>query len=184
MPSPILKEPSAVWSGARLRRLNQQISAILIQMETQPGIQSAFVCDNHGELLGARGSAALERTAFDRMGCQVAQIFAAFEVCGKGCREIEFCYKRWIVLARDLGNAFLVIVGAPDIDWGLLRIAINVAAPPFQKDNELQISLRQAASSRIEMLEEKFLDAAAWRLVQTMKPPGSFPQVPASIMPR
>lgn len=172
MARPIVKEPSATWSGARLKRLNQQTAALLNQIQAVAGVQWALVCDNHGKLLGAHGSAILEREVLDSVGLRVAQVFASLEARGGKPQLIEFCFDRKSLFTRDLGNAIVIIMGVASMDMALLRIVLNIAALPFEQDSDLQGSLSEAAPSRADTLEEKSLDAAARRLAKGMRSQG------------
>lgn len=144
-----LQDLSSAWSGARLKRLNEQTAALLNQIHSIAGVQEAVVYNNHGWMLGAIAEERLERALYNQAGQYLAQVFAAFERRGHP-KDIEVHFKRKALLARDLGQAFVAIGCAPGVDWAMLRLAVNVAAAGFERDNALQESLRQVASSRLD----------------------------------
>ncbi len=177
----IAQEISSVWSGARLKLLNEQMAALLNQIHPIAGVREAVLYNNHGWMLGAvvadppadrqsrdlqrdpagpRGAApsgaedTLEKARYNQAGQYLAQVFAAFEQ-GKGRpKEIEMRFTRKELLARDLGNAFVAIGCAPEVDWAMLRLTLNVAAARFEKDTALQENLRQVAASRLDVLAD------------------------------
>ncbi len=163
MPTIIAQEPNKVWNGPALARLNQQTSALLTQIEGNPGVSGVFVCDNHGSLLAARITRTTERSKLDLAGRCLAQILAAVETRSGRVKEVELRYDAAGILVRDLGNAFEAVECAPTVNWALLRMALNVSAPPFEKDGELQKSLARIAPTRADTLEaEPDQDARRW----------------------
>ncbi len=158
----------AFWNGPRLRRLSPQLSAFFSQIEKLAGMQSACVCDNHGELLGAIGPTALDNAVYTRLGQLMCQLLAVLETQGRKPKELDLLLDHQAVLVRDLGNAFVMVLCVPQLDRALLRLTLNVAALPFEKDADLQGLLREAAPLRRDVLTENALDAAAWELVQRM----------------
>lgn len=159
----IAQEISSVWSGARLKLLNEQTAALLNQIHPLAGVQEAVLYNNHGWMLGAvvagpatpsGAEGSLEKALYNQAGQYLAQVFAAFEQGRGRPKEIEMRFTRKELLARDLGNAFVAIRCAPGVDWAMLRLALNVAAARFEKDNALQESLRQVAASRLDVLSE------------------------------
>ncbi len=153
MSTVIAQEANKVWSGPALARLNQQTSALLKQIEENPGVSGAFICDNHGSLLAARFSNMPERTALQQAGRWLAQILAAIESRGGRVKEVELRYDDAGFLVRDLGNAFEAVQCVPTVNWALLRMALNVSAPAFEKDAELQKGLSRVAPTRADTLE-------------------------------
>ncbi len=150
----IAQEISSVWSGARLKLLNEQMAALLNQIHPIAGVQEAVLYNNHGEVLGTIAEGHLEKALYNQAGQYLAQVFAAFEQ-GKGRpKEIEMRFTRKELLARDLGNAFVAIGCAPEVDWAMLRLTLNVAAARFEKDTALQENLRQVAASRLDALAD------------------------------
>jgi hypothetical protein len=58
-------------------------------------------------------------------------------------RETEIRFQRGIIFVRDLGNAFLGLTCGANVSWPILRMTLNVAASPFEKDQALQKLLAQ-----------------------------------------
>lgn len=165
----ITPQPSKNWNGGTLARLLQQTGAVLKQVEAIPGVKSALVCDNHGALLAAWMAEVLERSALEEAGLYVAQVLAGLEVHGDKPKEMEIHFERASILARDLGNAFEAIWCAPTANAAMLRMAMNVAAAPFEKDGELQNALRNAAPARTDTLGDDHLDAETQRWARRMR---------------
>lgn len=135
----IPQEFTPEWGGALLAQLNKRAEALLREMEKVPGVQSAFVCDLRGNALVLWYTVPITRETASRVGGCVANVWTAFP--GHTFEEIEMRFDdRW-VYARTLGNAFLVVVCAREVNRALLRMTCNVAAAPFQADKELQRNL-------------------------------------------
>jgi hypothetical protein len=164
----IAQEVNKVWSGPALARLNQQTGALLKQIEENPGVSGAFVCDNHGSLLAARFSSTPERNALEQAGQWLAQILGALESRGGRVKEVELRYGNAGFLVRDLGNAFEVVECVPTVNWALVRMALNVSVPPFERDAELQKSLSRIAPNRADVLEDE-PDSHAQRWIRRIK---------------
>ncbi len=163
MPITIIQEANRFWSGASLARFNQQADALLTQIEANPGISGAFLCSNHGAVLAARLARTRERETLEAEGRWLAAILAAAEIRSGRVKEIELRCTQAGFLVRDLGNAFGVIMCAPGANWALLRMALNITAPPFQRDVELQKNLSKTAPARADALkDEPDLDAQRW----------------------
>ncbi len=148
----IEKTPSEKWRGFALRDLNQANRALFQAVQSVVGVQDLYLCDNHGQVLGALVATPFDAERSNQLGLQFAHLFAVGHAHGKKTRDLELRLARGNVLARDLGNAFIVVVCAPQVDWSLLRMALNVAAAPYEKNGELQDNLRAAAPARTEVL--------------------------------
>ncbi len=160
----VTQEASAIWSGSALARLNQQTTALLKELEQTQGIRDAFVFDYRGRLLGGYLTEEFDRGNINRAGLYVAQILAALETRDGKPKEIELKFDRSRLCVRDLGGAFVVVVCAPNINWSLLKMAMNVAAAPFESNADLQKSLRSATGALKDTLQPANLDDAAWQL--------------------
>lgn len=161
----VTQEPSPAWSGARLQRLRQRSQALLEELLQVPGLQGSCLCDNRGGLLGLLLSATGHRRLFERMALPLCQCFAALE--GRlAVRSLELRLERKVVVARDLGQALLVAVCAPEVNLPVLRMALEVATHPFETDADLQKSLAQVEPSRSATLSPTALDATARALLQ------------------
>ncbi len=78
----------------------------------------------------------------------MARLLALLETRGEKAKDIELRFQHGDIYIRDLGNAFEVVLCAPQVNWSLLRMTANVAAASFEKDAELQKSLALAAPPR------------------------------------
>lgn len=154
---------SSAWSGVRLIHLNEQCAALLTELEKIPGFHAAFVCDNHGQVLGALSTHDFDRGLYDTIGQNIAQTFAAFQA-RSGCKDLEYRFEQKIVFARDLRNAFVVILLTVGASLSMLRMAVNVAAESFETDIELQTNLKQAAAARTGSLAQDLMNASTWQL--------------------
>lgn len=183
MPIVITQEANKVWSGPALTRLNQETGALLKQIEENPGVSVAFVFDNHGSLLAARCKSTPERHALEQAGRYLAQILAAVESRGGKVRELELHFDNADLMVRDLGNAFEVVECVPTVNWALLRMALNVSAPPFEKDAELQRSLARIAPTRaVTLFDEQDPEAQRWiRRMKRAAAPETPPAAPVTI---
>jgi predicted regulator of Ras-like GTPase activity (Roadblock/LC7/MglB family) len=161
----IKQELSAAWSGVRLIRLNEECAALLTELEKIPGVQTAFICDNHGKVLGALSTATFDRGIYNTVGANLARIIAAFQARGGG-KDFELRFEQKIVCAREMGNAFVVVVMTPGTSLSLLRMTLNVSASRFEADPELQTNLKNAAPLRAGALTQNSMSAPMWLLAQ------------------
>lgn len=146
------KERSEKWRGFPLRDLNAANRALLQALQNVAGIAQILICDNRGEMLGALINGAFDQKRAHQIGAQIAQMYAALEARGKKSRDLELRLARGNLLARDLGHAFVVVIGAPNVDWALLRMSLNVAAAPYEKNAALQNILREATPARADLV--------------------------------
>ncbi len=160
----VTQEASSAWSGGRLLRLKERCQGVLEQLAQVPGVDGACLCDNHGAVVGMLLPAGWNRRLFERIGLALCQCWAAMHARWplKGC-EVRFEGK--VVVARDLGNALAVAVCGPDANLPILRMALNVAANPFETDAELQRDLAGAAPLRAKTLSRE-LDGPARTLLE------------------
>jgi hypothetical protein len=169
----ILQDTSSVWSGTMLAKLNTRLTALLNELAKVDGLQSAFVCDNQGRVLGATVSGPADLAVFvvktkrltDRMGIAVAQCLAALSTRSNG-KDLEMCFEHQSLFVHDLGNAFIVIVMTQETHASLVRMALNVAANAFENDGELQRHLQTAIPTRATVLNQNAMDASTWQLVE------------------
>lgn len=161
----IKQELSAAWSGFRLIHLNEQCAALFAEIEKVAGVQTIFVCDNHGKVVGAWSAGTFDRGLYNSIGTSLAQTFAAFQTRG-GCKDLEYRFEQKILFARDMGNAFVVILLSPGTSLSMLRMTLNVAATAFESDGDLQKSLQQVATTRTGSLSQNSMNALMWQLAQ------------------
>ncbi len=145
MATAIVQQPSKVWSGQRLNRLNQQTAALLREMRGAAGVRAACVFDNQGALLAANSNEDLQESLLSQLGTLAVRLRTLVQAKSENPKDIELRFERGDVYVRDLGNAIQVVLCGPHVNWSLLRMTANVAAAPFERDAELQKSLSQAA---------------------------------------
>jgi hypothetical protein len=160
----VTQEASPAWSGSRLARLKRRSQEIFEQMTTMPGVQGACLCDNQGAILGMLLTATGDRRLFERIGFALTQCLAALSRPSP-LKNIELRFERKLVIARDLGNALVVVLCSTETSAPVLRMALEVAANPFEGDADLQRDLRQVAPSRSSTLGREHLDASARHLL-------------------
>ena len=160
----VTQEVTPAWSGSRLARLKQRSQGIFEQLATVPGVQGACLCDNQGEILGMLLTATGDRRLFERIGLALSQCLAALSKLSP-LTNIELRFERKLVIARDLGNALVVVLCSTAANTAVLRMALEVAANPFEGDADLQRDLRQVAPSRSSTLGREHLDASARHLL-------------------
>ncbi len=148
MATAIVQQPSKMWSGQRLNRLNQQTAALLREMRTAAGVRAACVFDNQGALLAANSNEDIRESLLSELGLQMARLRTLVQAKSENAKDIELRFERGDVYVRDMGNAIQVVLCEPQVNWSLLRMTANVAAAPFEKDSELQKNLSQAAPLR------------------------------------
>lgn len=161
----IKQELSSAWSGVRLIHLNEECAALLSELGKIPGIQTAFICDNHGKVLGALSTATFDRGIYNTVGANLARIIAALQT-RSGCKDLELRFEQRIVYAREMGNAFVVVVMAPGTSLSMLRMTLNVSAGRFEADPDLQTNLKNTAPVRAGALTQNSMPASMWLLAQ------------------
>jgi predicted regulator of Ras-like GTPase activity (Roadblock/LC7/MglB family) len=144
----VTQQATKTWNGARLSRLNQSTAALLHETQATAGVRAVCVFDNRGALLAAHSNEDWADGFLARLGEQMARLLALLEARPDQAKDIELRFEHGDIYVRDLGNAFEVVLCAPQVNWSLLRMTANVAAAPFEKDTELQKSLALAAPSR------------------------------------
>ncbi len=148
MATVVALQPNKTWNGARLNRLNQSTAALLREIQTTAGVRAACVFDNQGALLAANSNEDWAEGFLVRLGEEMARLLALLAAPVENAKDLELRFEHGDIYVRDLGNAFEVVLCAPQVNWSLLRMTANVAAAPFEKDAELQKSLAQAAPPR------------------------------------
>jgi hypothetical protein len=161
----VTQEATSSWNGKSLFRLNRHSQRLLEELGLVSGVQGACLCDNHGGVLGMLLADGCNRRLFERVGLVLTQCLAALS--GRSAvRDIELRLERKLVVARDLGNALIILLCSTDVNLPILRMALNVAADPLEADADLQRSLTQRAPARADTLSREHLDASTRLLLQ------------------
>jgi hypothetical protein len=161
----VMQEATPSWSGKSLLLLNRHAQRLFEELGLVPGVQGACLCSNHGAVLGMLLADGCNRRLFERIGLVLAQCLAALSGRSE-VKDIELRLERKLVVARDLGNALIVLLCSVEINLPILRMALNVAASPLEADAELQRILAQRAPGRADTLGREHLDASARLLLE------------------
>jgi hypothetical protein len=167
MATAITQENSSVWSGAALNRLNQQTNAWLTEVLNTPGAKNAFLCDNRGNVLGALVNDGYDRAMLRRAGQYIAQIYGALEFSNSvKPKEMEMFFERVKITARDMGDAFGVVILTLNSNSSMVRMTMNVSSAAIESDAELQRALRTVGNSRRESLTQSSMEDGSWELAK------------------
>jgi hypothetical protein len=153
-----IQRETPAWKGARLLKLTERSRTALEQLALVPGVHGACICDNRGAILGVLLAGTGDRSLYEHVALALTQCLAALERRSP-IQEIELRFQRNLLVARDLGNALVVIICSPAVNPSLLRMALNVGTSPFQSDAALQESLARIAPSRAHTLGPEHLNA-------------------------
>ena len=146
MTFPQFRESLQSWEQARLANFAEKSKLLFKQVQEIEGVQNAFVVDQRGMALSALGEKNLDWNFYDLAGRLVTDMFDPTDKRGRRANEIEFRFKRRGLYARNLGNAFAIIICAPNTNWSLLRMGLNVVAASIEQDADLQKSLSGSAN--------------------------------------
>lgn len=163
MPVIIHQTQSRAWRGDALTRLIQLTRNLLTPLEKTAGVQCGFVLDNRGTILGSFIDTSINPSQLNEVGRYLAQIAGIFELHQARPKELECRFAKSNLYIRDLGNALAAVVYSPNVTVSLLRMEINVAASPFEKDMELQAQLKKAAPSTMDTLTPDYLSTELLR---------------------
>ncbi len=147
----------------------KSVTALLQAVQNGPGVLGAFVADYRGTTLagvGAYFSVGQEWSTYDRISVCITQMAAVCQARSGQWKELEIRFTRVLFVVRDLGHALLVALCAPDVNPSLLRMSLNVATGPIEKDVPAQKALGAGIPSRLETLGEKYLSDTAWQLIR------------------
>ena len=153
------------WTGERLVVLKLHTHGAFEQLALVAGVQGGCFCDNHGAILGMLLAGTGDRQLYERIALALTQCLAVLHT-RSAIKEIELRVERKLLVARDLGNALLILVCSPDVNLSLLRMTLNVATSPIESEPKLQQSLAQAAPSRAYTLDQEHLDASVRSLLR------------------
>ncbi|MBI5305797.1 MAG: hypothetical protein HY868_26955 [Chloroflexi bacterium] len=161
----IEKLRSDKWAGFALQELNIANGVFLNALRDVPGASEGFICDESGEILGAYVADEWNKIQAAELGAHLAQLLAAFHARDKKSLELELRGERGGIFMRDLGNAFAFVLCAPPVDWALLRMSVNVAAPTYEANAAVQSALQRAAQrhTQVDATDENNTPASgAW----------------------
>ncbi|MCS7080422.1 MAG: hypothetical protein NZ585_10300 [Chloracidobacterium sp.] len=144
-----------------------------------PGVKSALLVNNRGEVLLSAGQFALNSQATVQMGVLLAQLSAVAELQYDKVEEISIVFADGrvttftnldLMIETTYGTqeVFLILVSAPTANLPTMRMAVKVAADKLKKDRAVA-GLRVSVSVlRRNLLTRDRLDATSWELLEAM----------------
>ncbi len=123
--------------------VDKQVASLLKAIKAVAGVPQVIVCDNQGKVLGVLSDSNLDSADAKRIGLFAAQSLGAVQRISGKPHETEIQYERGTLLIRQVGNAFVIVSIAPNVNWSLLRMTVNIAAADFEKDRNLQKALAE-----------------------------------------
>jgi predicted regulator of Ras-like GTPase activity (Roadblock/LC7/MglB family) len=151
----------------------------LQEMMRIPGVKSAMLVNNRGEVLLSTGQFTLNSQATIQMGTIITQSVSVAEgVYGKS-DEISILYGEGrittitnldLLIESSYGvqEVFVIIVSAPNANLPTIRLTVKVAASKLKLDKairDLKVSVRV---DRRNLLSRDRLDATSWELFEAM----------------
>ncbi|HNJ38904.1 MAG TPA: roadblock/LC7 domain-containing protein, partial [Acidobacteriota bacterium] len=151
----------------------------LQEMMRIPGVKSAMLVNNRGEVLLSTGQFTLNSQATIQMGTIITQSVSVAEgVYGK-TDEISILYGEGrittitnldLLIESSYGvqEVFVIIVSAPNANLPTIRLTVKVAASKLKLDKairDLKVSVRV---DRRNLLSRDRLDATSWELFEAM----------------
>jgi predicted regulator of Ras-like GTPase activity (Roadblock/LC7/MglB family) len=147
----------------------------LADINAVAGVQSSFTCDNRGEVIASATPADPNTAVLNNIGRQVTLTLAALETTGEAMSELDLTYEGARLVARDLGNAVLVVLCEPQVEIAMLRLTLNVVTARWKKDPGVQEQLTGRAGEREDLLAKENLGALAWLLLGSLGEPTATP---------
>ena len=151
----------------------------LQEMMRIPGVKSAMLVNNRGEVLLSTGQFTLNSQATIQMGTIITQSVSVAEgVYGK-TDEISILYGEGRITtitnldlltesSYGVQEVFVIIVSAPNANLPTIRLTVKVAASKLKLDKairDLKVSVRV---DRRNLLSRDRLDATSWELFEAM----------------
>ena len=137
----------------------------LADINAVAGVRGCITCDNRGGVIASVTPTGLDLATLNNIGRQVTLILAALETAGQAMSELDFTYDGARLVARDLGNAVLVVLCEPQVEISMLRLTLNVVTARWKKDSSVQERLAGRAGEREDLLTKDNLDALSWLLL-------------------
>jgi predicted regulator of Ras-like GTPase activity (Roadblock/LC7/MglB family) len=137
----------------------------LADINAVAGVRGCITCDNRGGVIASVTPTGLDLATLNNIGRQVTLILAALETAGQAMSELDFTYEGVRLVARDLGNAVLVVLCEPQVEIAMLRLTLNVMTARWKKDSSVQERLAGRAGEREDLLTKDNLDALSWLLL-------------------
>lgn len=144
---------------------------ILAEINSVNGVQGSFICGNQGQVLASVMPDSFDPTMLDSIGRQVIQLMVALDKAGGNMNEICFTCNRGSLVARDAGEAMLIVLGEPHTEIALLRLTLNVAAARLRNEKKMKVYLAHHPPKR--EIRQGEVDETAWRMLATLNSEGA-----------
>lgn len=141
----------------------------LQELATMDQVEGAFVCNSAGEVVLSSMPPVLATAAMSHIGKAVSQVFSAFEAAGVPVDRFDLAFDTWKLIARDLGQAVLILVAEANADLSMTRMMIDITVVGWTSSGQLEKRLGKGkSSSRMELLSRSNLDDASWRSLKLL----------------
>jgi predicted regulator of Ras-like GTPase activity (Roadblock/LC7/MglB family) len=144
-----------------------------------PGIKSAMLVNNRGEVLLSTGQFTLNSQATVQIGVLLTQLSAVAEMGYNKIEEISMVFGEGRITAftsLDLmietsygtQEVFLIIISVPTANLPTMRMTVKVAADKLKKDKAVSGLKVSVSVLRRTLLTRDRMDATSWELLEAM----------------
>ncbi len=144
-----------------------------------PGIKSAMLVNNRGEVLLSTGQFTLNSQATVQIGVLLTQLSAVAEMGYNRIEEISMVFSEGRITAftsLDLmietsygtQEVFLILISVPTANLPTMRMTVKVAADKLKKDKAVAGLKVSVSVQRRTLLTRDRMDAASWELLEAM----------------
>jgi predicted regulator of Ras-like GTPase activity (Roadblock/LC7/MglB family) len=144
-----------------------------------PGIKSAMLVNNRGEVLLSTGQFTLNSQATVQIGVLLTQLSAVAEMGYNKVEEISMVFSEGRITAftsLDLmietsygtQEVFLILISVPTANLPTMRMTVKVAADKLKKDKAVAGLKVSVSVQRRTLLTRDRMDAASWELLEAM----------------
>ncbi len=139
---------------------------ILAEINAVTGVKGSFICGNQGKVLARVMPVSIDATMLDSIGRQVIKLMAALDRAGGTMNEIDFTCNRGCVVARDMGEVILIVLGESHTEMALLHLTLNVAAARLKDERKMKAYLATHPPKR--EITQGDIDETSWRMLATL----------------
>lgn len=141
----------------------------LQELATMDQVDGAFVCNSSGDVVLSSMPPVLATAAMSHIGKAVSQVFSAFEAAAVPIDRFDLAFDTWTLVARDLGQAVVIVVAEPGADLSTLRMMLDIVIVGWTTSGQLEKRLGKGkSSSRMDLLSAANLDDAALRSLKLL----------------
>jgi predicted regulator of Ras-like GTPase activity (Roadblock/LC7/MglB family) len=144
-----------------------------------PGIKSAMLVNNRGEVLLSTGQFTLNSQATVQIGVLLTQLSAVAEMGYNKVEEISMVFSEGRITAftsLDLmietsygtQEVFLILISVPTANLPTMRMTVKVNADKLKKDKAVAGLKVSVSVQRRTLLTRDRMDAASWELLEAM----------------